>query len=247
MRFHLPKPLHGWREFAGEVGIIVLGVLIALAAQHVVDDWRDAQEAEKARDALRSEIGDDNLPQAYVRMAIAPCLKTDLQAMQKAFDSGVDRSRFAAMAKAFVAPERTWDRQAWDAVIATGTLAHGGAKDLIPWSYPYTAITLLATWNVREGDDLANLRSVSEMPGPFTSSEEDRVTTALQHLKHDQFVMVNLSKVLTSSSADVGITLSGPTKKQLLADSRSDWGPCAEAPAEENDIKGQLRQTLRTR
>jgi len=32
MHFHLPKPLHGWREFAGEVGIIVIGVLIALGA-----------------------------------------------------------------------------------------------------------------------------------------------------------------------------------------------------------------------
>lgn len=30
MHFHLPKPLHGWREFVGEVGIIVLGGLIAL-------------------------------------------------------------------------------------------------------------------------------------------------------------------------------------------------------------------------
>jgi hypothetical protein len=28
MHFHLPKPLHGWRAFAGEVGIIVVGVLI---------------------------------------------------------------------------------------------------------------------------------------------------------------------------------------------------------------------------
>ena len=27
------KPLHGWRTFWGEVGIIVLGVLIALGAQ----------------------------------------------------------------------------------------------------------------------------------------------------------------------------------------------------------------------
>jgi hypothetical protein len=32
MHFHLPKPLHGWREFAGEVEIIVLGVLIASSA-----------------------------------------------------------------------------------------------------------------------------------------------------------------------------------------------------------------------
>lgn len=36
MHFHLPKPLHGWREFAGEVGIVVFGVLIALGAEQVV-------------------------------------------------------------------------------------------------------------------------------------------------------------------------------------------------------------------
>jgi len=33
MQVHVPKPLHGWREFAGEVGILVLGVLIALGAE----------------------------------------------------------------------------------------------------------------------------------------------------------------------------------------------------------------------
>ena len=32
MDFHLPKPLHGWREFVGEVRTTVLGVLIALGA-----------------------------------------------------------------------------------------------------------------------------------------------------------------------------------------------------------------------
>lgn len=31
MEVHLPKPLHGWREFVGEVGIIVLGVLMRSA------------------------------------------------------------------------------------------------------------------------------------------------------------------------------------------------------------------------
>ena len=51
MRFHLPKPLHGWREFAGEVGIIVIGVLIALGAEQAIDAihreglQRDAQRS----------------------------------------------------------------------------------------------------------------------------------------------------------------------------------------------------------
>jgi hypothetical protein len=37
MYFQLPKPMHGWRAFAGEVGIIVIGVLIALAAGQLVE------------------------------------------------------------------------------------------------------------------------------------------------------------------------------------------------------------------
>jgi len=41
MHFHLPKPLHGWREFAGEVGIIVLGVLIALGLGQVAQAWNE--------------------------------------------------------------------------------------------------------------------------------------------------------------------------------------------------------------
>ena len=61
MHVHLPKPLHGWRAFAGEVGIIVLGVLIALAAEQFVESlhWRhDVGETRKALDAeLSHDLG----------------------------------------------------------------------------------------------------------------------------------------------------------------------------------------------
>ena len=39
MHFHLPKPMHGWRDFAGEIAIIVIGVLIALGAEQVIESW----------------------------------------------------------------------------------------------------------------------------------------------------------------------------------------------------------------
>ena len=46
MHIHLPKPVHGWREFGGEVGIIVLGVLLALAAEALIEHtgWRQKVE-----------------------------------------------------------------------------------------------------------------------------------------------------------------------------------------------------------
>jgi hypothetical protein len=59
MHFHLPKPLHGWREFGGEVGIIVLGVLIALSAEQVVESIHSRQEVRDTRKALDAELSRD--------------------------------------------------------------------------------------------------------------------------------------------------------------------------------------------
>ncbi len=56
MHIHLPKPLHGWREFVGEVGVIVIGVLIALGAEQVVERARWAREVRDARAAIHREM-----------------------------------------------------------------------------------------------------------------------------------------------------------------------------------------------
>ena len=59
MHLHLPKPLHGWRAFLGEVGIIVVGVLIALGAGQIVEAMHNRDVAEQARENVRSEAAMD--------------------------------------------------------------------------------------------------------------------------------------------------------------------------------------------
>jgi hypothetical protein len=59
MHVHLPKPLHGWREFAGEVGIIVLGVLIALGAEQVVEGLHWRHQVHETREAIDAELSHD--------------------------------------------------------------------------------------------------------------------------------------------------------------------------------------------
>ncbi|HKO20681.1 MAG TPA: hypothetical protein VJU82_17535 [Acidobacteriaceae bacterium] len=78
MHFHLPKPLHGWRAFAGEVGIIVIGVLIALGAEQVVEwvHWRN--EVADARRALDREVAYD-LGAVAKRQQEAPCIDRRLR------------------------------------------------------------------------------------------------------------------------------------------------------------------------
>jgi hypothetical protein len=86
MHFHLPKPLHGWREFAGEVGIIVVGVLIALGAEQIVETvhWRD--QASATRSALLQDAS-NNLGAALWRQKQQGCVNRRLDEIARVFEA----------------------------------------------------------------------------------------------------------------------------------------------------------------
>jgi hypothetical protein len=85
MHFHLPKPLHGWREFAGEVGIIVLGVLIALGAEQVVETLHWKSEAREFRKAVDHELA-LNLGTFKVNELQHGCVRRRLDELQMMLD-----------------------------------------------------------------------------------------------------------------------------------------------------------------
>jgi hypothetical protein len=87
MRFIIPKPIHGWRAFWGEVGIIVLGVLIALGAQQLAEDWSDRRQTQTTMAALRAEIAEHN--DSYMTYQIvAPCVYAQIDAIEQKLASG---------------------------------------------------------------------------------------------------------------------------------------------------------------
>jgi hypothetical protein len=82
MHFHLPKPLHGWRAFAGEVGIIVIGVLIALGAEQFAESVHQHGEARAARENVVGEI-EQNLDIFRRRAEIQPCIDRRLDEVEQ--------------------------------------------------------------------------------------------------------------------------------------------------------------------
>lgn len=240
MHVHLPKPLHGWRQFVGEVGVIVLGVLIALAAEQAVEAWHWHNQAERARRTLRVELGEDNLPQAYARLALEPCLRRQLNAIQLALNTGAERTQLSALARNYRPPIRTWDDQAWDAVVSTGDLAHGGSDEIVGWAAPYRMVARLGRRGDAEQEDLSNLRSIGIAPGPLTETERDRVTVALEHLVARGIGMAEGSRVLISAAHGVGVDLTREQERQVLDQLRPDWGACVVTPNPKPvDIYGQ--------
>lgn len=54
---HKPKPVHSWREFLSEIGVIVIGVLIALGAEQAVESVRTHEDVRAFRGTIDHEIG----------------------------------------------------------------------------------------------------------------------------------------------------------------------------------------------
>jgi hypothetical protein len=71
---HKPKSWRGWSEFAKEIGIIVIGVLIALGAQQVVEAINRRDEVAEARAALKREVRYD-LTNAAISAREDACLR----------------------------------------------------------------------------------------------------------------------------------------------------------------------------
>jgi ribosome modulation factor len=82
MRFQLPKPLHGWRQFAGEVGIIVLGVLIALGAQQIVETLNERSQIRQLRAAIDNEVA-YGLAAYALRTSQDRCLNSRLEELKR--------------------------------------------------------------------------------------------------------------------------------------------------------------------
>jgi hypothetical protein len=77
MEIHRPKPWHGFRELLKEIGTIVVGVLIALGGEQIVQSLDRHAEVDEARRVLRSEIA-ANAGQGRTSIEVQRCIVTGL-------------------------------------------------------------------------------------------------------------------------------------------------------------------------
>jgi hypothetical protein len=128
MRLHLLKPLHGWRAFIGEIVIIVVGVLIALSAEQIVDDWNWRRTIEAQRKALDEDVsGMWNAMSA--RVVVQPCVDRRLSELDLVFqrhDRGLPPNIIAPIGRPAV---WTGSQAALRMATADGSLSHMSLGD----------------------------------------------------------------------------------------------------------------------
>ncbi len=122
MHIHLPKPLHGWREFAGEVGIIVIGVLIALGAEQAVEALHHHRLADETRAAVTDEINND-LANLKLRATAESCIARRLSELHAIVDEWGRTGTFKTPLWVSQAPVLTVDLPHYEAASSAGDLA----------------------------------------------------------------------------------------------------------------------------
>lgn len=171
MRVKLPTPIHGWRVLAGEIGVIVVGVLIALGAQQLVERREWSQKAAATEEAIKAELG-AAAGFSYERRIIQPCLQGKIReltdklvtndgawiASPMKFSPGQYRN---VMPPAYRAPSRTFLWDAWTTAMADGTVNHMPAARVQLYSALYNQVEHMARLQEEEQRAGASLTPLS--------------------------------------------------------------------------------------
>jgi hypothetical protein len=231
MEIHKPHSINSLREFLKEVGIIVLGVLIALGAEQSVEaiHWRN--KVNEAAESMRLELRDDDGPQAFTRAALEECLDQQLDTIEAAVDGARDRRIIAALAAAYAPPSRTWDTEAWKATLASDAASHTSADRMVTWSKPYRLMPVLAATNLAENSDRIQLQPTRRTGGPLSGAEQDRMLSAIARLRDANHKMAGWSRATLLGLAHNGIAITSDNQAQILRGFRERYGNCVTAPS----------------
>jgi hypothetical protein len=235
MQFHVPRPPKGWPKFAAEVGIIVLGVLIALGAQQVVESLHWREEVREADKRIRDDIV-SNLTNASERFAIDPCLRNRLAELRDSlmldrvywpgsrasFANDVYKSGFPSV---YRTPNRPWMQGSWNTALNGEVLNHFKPERVRQLALVFDDAALLEQTQsdeVATSSDLGDLAFAGEM-----SAEERRSNLKLvARLDAIDARMLFLSQVLLDNAREAGVAPNPQQLRQTLDEQRSYRGSC---------------------
>lgn len=154
MRIRLPTPLHGWRVFIGEVGTIVLGVVLALGAEQTVQWVHDQQDADQLRNALNAELANDRARWEQIR-AQDRCALRRLAALERWANSASTSARLTDAYDVFL-----WNMQssAWDIAKSSPAVDHLSLQERLTYASLYAAIDNWRPFFWQEGENIDALR-----------------------------------------------------------------------------------------
>jgi len=218
MRFLLPKPIHGWRAFWGEVGIIVLGVLIALAAQQLAEDYQQKQRLAEADRAIALELG-EAVGQATVKLRTYLCTENTLSKIGSIVSDAERIGRLPPLGEIPLPRRFTWPSGAWQ-TLQDGNVAALEPRDRLQGlSVIYSLIEFLDREQYREYDVWTDLYQLVGPGRGFSASDASTARSSIGQARMLNRLVTLHSLLVIQTAQSYGIRVDRPSVEMYTKDS----------------------------
>lgn len=203
MEIHKPKPVHSWRELLTEIGVIVIGVAIALTGEQAVEALHNRDRAATTRAAIRDEIA-SYLGRTETRKATESCVTTRLDEIE---------GLIAAEAAGKPLPAVLWigrpanypvrDSQ-YRSATQSGSFNLLGDREQANYAAVYASF---ATYWQASTDELkawADLRTLEKHPPPSPVLDW-QLRSALQQARNARWLVESNWQLAQTAAAEAGI------------------------------------------
>jgi hypothetical protein len=173
------KTPHGWNAVAWELAIVTVGVLVALAAQQIVENWEWQRKVSLVRQSILGELANDRARWEF-DVAGIPCTLRDLEKL----DRWAEQGAAAPVPKTpwFSSVPLFWMHSAnWYLATNSQTLDHFPLKEQLDFAALYDGVEHRQI-DLEKATDLAE-RVLSAIPLADDAQSRRELRTRLGELK----------------------------------------------------------------
>jgi hypothetical protein len=194
-----PRALH----FLREVAIVILGVLIALVAGEVADDFRERERTREIKVSMDRELADYGDILA-LRVRANSCIMGKLDAIDAMLARGGAKGPWKDVGRApyFFTGHGAWNSEASDLLSK-----HLGAEKLLTYSLLYNSMVQFDTLAQREQDQWTVLQSLRSQDEPITGERRWRLIEAASNARNNARILEAIAEGNLKFVESLGIAL----------------------------------------
>ncbi|WP_375392923.1 hypothetical protein [uncultured Sphingomonas sp.] len=212
------KPVHGWREFAGEVGIIVVGVLIALTAEQLTETWHWRHEAGEARASLGSELADTSAL-VQERELYARCIARRIRDISALLDEASTTGRLPPIGSIGQPSVRSYELPTWTALTASGVASRLPREEVLIYGQLANGGKEMTDLNRAEMVNWADVFSIVGPGRPIGLDEVGQLRRSLGEIGYRAKLIRLWGNAIREQIRESRV----PLDQARLAEARSDW------------------------
>jgi hypothetical protein len=188
MHLHRPKPVHGLREILTEIGVVVVGIAIALGGEQALTAWHDHELVAHGESALKANFTMLLRWNAELE-ATRGCVADRAREVRAILDAAGARHELPRVGPIPKPVPHPWEVSAWDEMVASQAASHIPPDQAFLIAGIAHSARNAQVFDYGEVEAWSELGALSGPPRHFSEAEEASLRAALARAQNQSDVL----------------------------------------------------------